>query len=306
MVNIHIQFGSVAQSCPILCDPMNCSLSGLPCPSPTPKLMSIQSVMPSNHFILCCPLLLLPQIFLSIRVFSNELALRIRWPKFWSLSFNISPSNEHPGLISFRIDCLDLLADQGTLNSLLQHHSSKASFLLCSAFFTFQLSHPYMTTGKTTALTQFSSVQFSCSVMSESLQPHESQYSRPPCPSPTPEFTQTHVHWVGDAIQLSHPLSTPSLPAPNPSQHQGLFQWVYSSREVAKVLEFQLQYPSFQWTPRTDLLQDGLVGSPCRPRDSQESSPTPQFKSINSSALSFLHIPTLTSIHDHWKNHSLD
>ena len=101
-------------------------------------------------------------------------------------------------------------------------------------------------------------------------------------------------------------LSSPSLPTPNPSQHQGLFQWVNSSHEVAKVLEFQLQHQSFQWTPRTDLLQDGLVGSPCSPRNSEESSPTPQFKSINFSVLSFLHSPTLTSIHDHWKNHSLD
>ena len=121
-----------------------------------------------------------------------------------------------------------------------------------------------------------------------------------------PEFTQTHVHWVGDAIQPFHPLSSPSPPALNLSQHQGLFQWVNSSHEVAKVLEFQLQRQSFQWTPRTDLLLDGLVGSPCSPRDSQESSPTPQFKSINFSALSFLHSPTLTSVHDHWKNHSLD
>ena len=118
------------------------------------------------------------------------------------------------------------------------------------------------------------------------------------------EFTQTHFHQ--DAIQPSHPLSSPSPPAPNPSQHQSLFQWVNSSYEVAKVLEFQLQHQSFQQTPRTNLLYDGLVGSPCSPRDSQESSPTPQFKSINSSALSFLQRPTLTSIHDHWKNHSLD
>ena len=109
-----------------------------------------------------------------------------------------------------------------------------------------------------------------------------------------PEFTQTHAHWVGDAIQASHPLSSPSPPAPNPSQHQGLFQRVNSSHQVAKVLEFQLQHQSFQWTPRTYLLQDGLAGSPCSPRDSQESSPTPQFKSINSSVLSFLHSPTLT------------
>ena len=121
-----------------------------------------------------------------------------------------------------------------------------------------------------------------------------------------PEFTQTHAHWVSDAIQPSHPLLSSSPPAPNPSQHQGLFHWVNSSHEVAKGLEFHLQHQSFQWTPRTDLLQDGLVGSPCSLRDSQESSTTPQFKSINFSALSFPHSPTLTSIHDHWKNHSLD
>ena len=118
------------------------------------KLMFIESVMPSNHLILCCPLLLLTSIFHSIRVFSNELVLRIRWPKYWSFSFNISPASEHPGLISFRMDWLDLLAVQGTLKSLLQHHSSKASIFRCSAFFTVQLSHPYMTTGKTKALTR--------------------------------------------------------------------------------------------------------------------------------------------------------
>ena len=119
-----------------------------------PKLMSIKSVMPSNHFILCCPFLLLPSVSPRIRVFSNESVLRIRWPKYWSFSFNISPSNEHPGLISFRMDWLDLLAVQGTLKSLLQHHSSKASIVQSSAFFIVQLSHPYMTTGKTIALTR--------------------------------------------------------------------------------------------------------------------------------------------------------
>ena len=118
------------------------------------KLMSIELVMPSNHFILCCPLLLLPSIFPSIRVFSNESALHIRWPKYWSFRFNISPYDEHPGLISFRMDWLDLLAIQGTLKSLLQHHSSKASIHLHSAFFIVQLSHPYKTTGKTIALTR--------------------------------------------------------------------------------------------------------------------------------------------------------
>ena len=116
--------------------------------------MSIVSVMPSIHHILCCPLLLLSSIFPSIRVFSNEAALHIMWPKYWSFSFNISPSNEHLGLISFRMDWLDLLAVQGTLKSLLQHHSSKASILRHSTFLTVQLSHPYMTTGKTIALTR--------------------------------------------------------------------------------------------------------------------------------------------------------
>ena len=119
-----------------------------------PRLMSIELVMPSNHLILCHPLLFLPSIFPSISVFSNESALRIRWPKYWSFSFNISPSYEHPGLISFRMDWLNLLAVQGTLKSLLQHHSSKASILQHSAFFIVQLSHPYMTTGKTIALTR--------------------------------------------------------------------------------------------------------------------------------------------------------
>ena len=138
---------------------MNCSSPGLPVhqqlPEFTPpKLISIESVIPSNHLILCHPLLLLPSIFPSIRVFSDESAVHIRWPKYWSFSFNISPSNEHPGLISFRMDWLNLLAVQGTLKSLLQHHSSKASILQCSAFFIVQLSHPYMTIGKTIALTR--------------------------------------------------------------------------------------------------------------------------------------------------------
>ena len=157
---------------------------------------SIESVMPSSHLILCCPLLLLPPIPPIIRVFSNKLTLRMRWPKYWSFSLSTSPSNEHPGLISFRMDWLGLLAVQGTLKSLLQHHSSKASILWCSAFFIGQLSHPYMTTGKTIALTRrtsvgkvmsllsnmlsrlvitflprSSSVQFSCSVVSDSATP---------------------------------------------------------------------------------------------------------------------------------------
>ena len=153
------------------------------------------------------------------------------------------------------------------------------------------------------ASVQFSSVAQSCPTL---CNPMNCSTPGLPVHHQLLESTQTQIHRVGDAIQSSHPLLSPSLPAPNPFQHQGLFQWVSSSHEVAKVLKFQLQHQSFQWTPRTDLLQDGLVGSPCCSRDSQESSPTPQFKSINFPALSFLHCPTLTSIHDHWKNHSLD
>ena len=136
---------------------MNCSTPGLPMHhqlQSSVRLTSIESVMPSSHLILCHPLLFLPPIPPSIKVFCNESTLRMRWPKYWSFSFSIIPSKEHPGLIAFRMDWLDLLAVQGTLESLLQHHSSKASILQRSAFFTVQLSHPYMTTGKTIALTR--------------------------------------------------------------------------------------------------------------------------------------------------------
>ena len=194
--------------------------------------------MPSNHLILCHPLLLLPSIFPSIRVFSNESVLRIRWPKYWNFSFSTSSSYEHSGLISFRMDWFDLLAVQGTLKSLLQHHSSKPSILRRSAFFTVQLSHPYMTTGKTIALTRqtfVGKVMFlvfnMLSAAAESLQscptlcdPMNRSTSGLPVHHHLSEFTQTHVHRVSDAIQPSHPLSSPSPPAPNPSQHQSLFQ----------------------------------------------------------------------------------
>ena len=145
---------------------------------------------------------------------------------------------------------------------------------------------------------QFSSVAQSCPTLCDPM-----NCSTPGLPvhHQLLEFTQTHVHRVGDAIQPSHPLLSPSPPAPNPSQHQGLFQWVNCSYQVTKVSEFQPQHQSCQWTLRTNLFQDGLAGSPCSPRDSQESS-TLQFKTINSLALSFLYSPTLTSIHDHWKN----
>ena len=157
--------------------------------------------------------------------------------------------------------------------------------------------------GFLTISVQFSSVAQLCPTLCYPM-----NHSTPGLPvhHQLPESTQTHVHWVGDAIQPSHSLSAPSPPTLNLSQHQGLFQWVNSSHQVAKILEFQLQHQSFQWTPRIDLLWNGLVGFPWSPRDSQESSPTPQFKSINSSVLSFLHSPILTSIRDHWKNHSLD
>ena len=149
------------QSCLTLCDPIDSSMPGFPVLYHSQgllKFMSIESVMPSNCLILCHPLLLLPSIFPSIRVFSNESALCIRCPKYWSFNFNISPTNDYSGLISFRMDWLDLLAVQGTLKSLLQHHSSKASILWPSAFFLVQLSHPYMTTGKTIALTRWTFV----------------------------------------------------------------------------------------------------------------------------------------------------
>ena len=149
---------SVAQSCPTLCDPMNHSTNSITNSWSSLKLTSIESVMPSSHLILCCPLLLPPTIPPSIRVFSNESTLRMRWPKYWSFSFSISPSKEHPGLISFRMDWLDLLAVQETFKSLLQHHSSKASILPRSVFFTVQFSHPYVTTGKTIALTRWTFV----------------------------------------------------------------------------------------------------------------------------------------------------
>ena len=156
-VSISDQIRSVAESCPTLCDPMNHSMPGLPVhhnSRSSLRLTSIESVMPSSHLVLCRPLLLLPPIPPSIRIFSNESTLRMKWPKYWSFSFSIIPSKEIPGLVSFRMDWLDLLAVQGTLKSLLQYHSSKASILQCSAFFTVQVSHPYMTTGKTIALTR--------------------------------------------------------------------------------------------------------------------------------------------------------
>ena len=162
----EVQFSSVTQSCPTLCDPMDYRTPGFPVHHQLPellKLMSIKSLMPSNHLILCHPLLFLLSIFPSIRVFPSESVLRIRGPKYWSFSFSISPSNEYSGPVSFRIDWFYLLAVQGTLKSLPQYHSSKALILQHSAFFIIQLSHPYMTTGKTLALTRWT---FASNIMS--------------------------------------------------------------------------------------------------------------------------------------------
>ena len=279
MLNIthySIQFTSVAQSCPTHFTPWTAarqaSLSITNSQSLL-KLMSIVSVMPSNHFILCQPLLLPPSVFPSIRVFSNESALHIRWPKYWSFSFSISPSNEYWGLISFRMNWFDLPAVQGTLKSLLQHYSSKAPILWCSAFVIVQLAHPPVTTGKSIGLTrqtfvgkvtsllfnmpsrlvitflprskhllthysvQFSSVAQSCPTL---CNPMNNSMPGLPVHHQLLELTQTHVHQASDAIQPSHPLPSPSSPAPNPSQHHSLFQWVNSSHWVAKLLEFQL------------------------------------------------------------------
>ena len=142
------------------------------------------------------------------------------------------------------------------------------------------------------------------SVMSNSFRPHVLQHASLPDPQNLPEFAQFHVHCISDVIQPSHPLMPSSPSALNISQHQGLYQWVRCSHQMTKILKFQLQHQFFQWIFRTDFLWDRLIGSPCSPKDSQESSPTPQFKNINSSALRFLYSPTLPYIHDYWKNHS--
>ena len=188
--------------------------------------------MPSNHLILCRPLLLPPSIFPRNRGFSKESVVHIRWPKYWSFSFSINPSNEYSGLISFRMDWVDLLAVQRTLKSLLQHHCLKASILQCSAFFIIQLSHPYMTTGKTVTLTR---------------------------------WTLSPKYW-----SFSFKISP--------------------SNEYSGLISFRMDW--------LDLLAVQRI--------LQESSLTPQFKNINSLVLSFLYSPSLTSIHDYWKNHSFD
>ena len=190
---------------------------------------------------------------------------------------------------------------QRCLASCYMHESPGSSIPVIYGFLSFSLH----ILGTQSTIWHLSSVQFSQSVMSDSLQPHGLQHARPPCPTPT-----AGVHPNSCPLsQWCHPtISAFVIPfsCSQSFQPHGLFKWVSSSHEVAKALEFQLRHQSFQWTPRTYLLQDGLVGSPCSQRDSQESSPTPEFKSINCLALSFLYSPTLTFIHDYWKNHSLD
>ena len=239
---------SVAKSCLTICTPwttvpqvsLSLSWSLL-------KLMSIESLMSSNHLILCHPLLL-SSILPSSMVFPNELTLCIKWPKFQS--FSISPSNEYSGLISFRVDWFYLLAVKGLSRVFSSTAIRKHQFFGTQVFFMLQPSHPYMTTGKT----YWCSVQFSCSVVSDSLRPHGLQHARLPCSSPTPRC-------FSDSCPLSwwcHPTISffviPFSSFFNLSQHQGLFQWVSSLHQEAKVLKFQLQRQSFQWIFRTDLL----------------------------------------------------
>ena len=237
---------------------------------------------------------------LSVVISPYPLLVLLIW--FFSLCFLMSLANG--------LSILFILSNHQFLALLIFAMISFVSFAFISAL-SFKISFLLLTLGFFISSfsscfrcsVQFSSVTHSCLALCD---PMNCSTSCLPVHHQLPEFTQTHVHQVGDGIQPSHPLLSPSPPALNPSQHQGLFQWVNSSHEVAKVLEFQLQHHSFQRTPRTGLLQNGLVGFPCSPRDSQESSLTPQFKTINSSVFSFLHSPTLTSIHDHCKNHSLD
>ena len=227
------------------------------------RLMSIESVMPSRHLILCRPRLFLPPIPPSITGSfpMNQLFAWGGWPTCWNFTFSISPSKEHPGLISFRMDWLDLLAVQGTLKSLLQHHSSKAPILWCSAFFIVQLSHPYMTTGKTIALTRWT--------------------------------------FVGKVLSLFLSMLSRLDITFLPRSKRLLISWLQSPSAVI------LEPPKIK-SATVSTISPSICHEVMGPRDSQESSPTPQFKSINCLALSLLYGSTLTSIHESWKNHSFD
>ena len=206
--------------------------------------MSIELVMPSNRLILCRPLLFLPSIFPSIKVFSNESVLHIRWPKYWSFSFNISPSNEYAGLISFRMDCLELLAIQGTLKSLLQHHSSKASVLWCSAFFMVQLSYPYMTTGKTIALTRWTFAGKVISLLFNMLSRLVMGFPVAQLVKNLPAVQKTRVHpWVGKIPWRRKWQPTPvSLPGKSHGQRSllGCGPWGY--KELGATEQLTLTY----------------------------------------------------------------
>ena len=303
--------------------------------------------MPSNYLILRHPLLLPPSIIPSIRVFSNESVLRIRWQKCWSFSFSISPSNKYSGLISFRMDWLHLLAVQGTLKSPLQHHSSKASILRRSAFFIVQLSHPYLTTGKTIALTRRTFVGKVMSLLFNELprlvipflprskclliswlQSPSAVILEPPkiksvtvstvSPSICHEVIMRNINnlrYADDTTLMAESeeeLKSLLMQVKEKSEKVGLKLNISFSNESTLRMRWP-KYWSFSVSISPSNEYPGLISFRMDwldllavPRDSQESSPTPQFKSINSSALSFLHSPTLTSIHDHWKNHSLD
>ena len=216
------------------------------------KLMSIESVMPSNHLILCRPLLLLPSIFPSIRVFSNESALLIRWPKSWSFSFNISPSNEHPGLISFRMDWFCITSSQNQFWGTQLLRDNCFLFLVLLNWWGHHLWHKIQDIRCTFQVSASQSVQ-SLSRVWLSVTPMDRSMPGFPVHHQLPELAQTQVHQVGDAIQPPHPLLSPSPPIFNLSQQQRLFQWVGSSHQVAKVLASQFQHQQ-SWISRTDFL----------------------------------------------------
>ena len=273
----------VGQSCQTLCDPMDCSLPGFSdhgnCPGKNTGVGCHVSFRGSSQ----------PKDWTQVS------RIAAQFFTIWITRETQSSILSHPSSVKWKLlSPVWLFGTPWTIQSRPDTGMGSLSILQGS-------SQP----GDQRRSPTFSSVQFSLSVMSSSLRPHEPQHARPPCPSPTPGVYPNPCPLSLWPIQLSHPLSSPSPPTFNLSQNQCLFKWVSSSHQVAKVLELQIQYQSFQWTPRTDFLKNGLVRSPCSPRDLQESSPTPQFKSINS-ALSFFYSPTLTSIHDYWKNHNLD
>ena len=285
--------------------------------------------MPSSHLILCCPLLLLSPIPPSIRVFSSESTLHMRWPEYWSFSFSITPSKEHQGLISFRMDWLDLPAVQGTPKSLLQHHSSKASIFQCSAFFTVQLSYPYMTTGKIIALTRWTFVGKIMSLLFNILSRlvitflSKSSVQSLSCVrlfvTPWIAARQASLS-ISNITNSQSLLKLMSIKSMMPSNHLILCQplllppsvflsiRVFSNESVLCIRWPKYWSFSFSISPSNEYL--GLISFRIDWISLQSKGLsrvfTPQFKSINSSALSFLHDPTLTSLHDYWKNHGFD